>query len=59
MYGRIHRNYDAEGRLISERKVASELPMTYWLEPTPPHAVENLDSGPIHLLRVEVKPCKP
>jgi hypothetical protein len=62
VYGRITRTYDGEGRVTREVKVApdaSEFPKTYWLEPTPPHAVENLDSGPTRLLRVEVKPCKP
>lgn len=62
MYGRLTRTYDAEGKVTREVKVApdpSEFPKTSWFEPTPPHAVENLDSGPTRLLRVEVKPCKP
>jgi hypothetical protein len=58
-YEGISRNYDAEGRLIDEIKVApppSEFPKTLWLQPTPPHSVHNLDSQPIRLLRVELKP---
>jgi hypothetical protein len=59
MYEGVSRNYDAEGRLIDELKVApptSEFPKTIWLQPTPPHSVHNLDSKPIRLLRVELKP---
>jgi hypothetical protein len=58
MYEGIDRNYDAQGRLINEQKVApplSTFPQVYWLESTPPHAVQNLDAQPIRLLRVELK----
>ena len=58
MYEGIDRNYDAQGKLIGEQKVApplSEFPQVYWLESTPPHAVENLDVQAIHLLRIELK----
>lgn len=61
-YEGISRNYDAEGRLIDEVKVAppaSQFPKTLWLEPTPPHSVHNLDSRPIRLFRVELKPYRP
>jgi len=54
----IARDYDAQGHLIDEQKVApppSQFPQTFWLESTPPHSVENLDSRPIHLVRVELK----
>jgi hypothetical protein len=57
-YEGIDRNYDAQGQLIGEQKVApplSTFPQVYWLESTPPHAIENLDVQPIHLLRVELK----
>lgn len=58
MYEGIDRNYDAQGRLINEQKVApplSTFPQVYWLENSPPHSVENLDSRPIRLLRIELK----
>jgi hypothetical protein len=58
MYEGVDRNYDAEGRLIGEQKVApprAQFPQVFWLENTPPHAVENLDSEPIHLVRFELK----
>ena len=58
MYEGIDRNYNAKGELIGEQKVApplSQFPQVYWLESTPPHAVENLDVQAIRLLRVELK----
>jgi hypothetical protein len=58
MYEGVDRNFDARGHLIGEQKVAprlSQFPQVFWLENTPPHAVENLDSRPIRLLRVELK----
>jgi len=54
----VYRDYDAEGRLVEEVKVApppSQFPMTLWLEPQAPHSVHNLDSRPTRLLRVELK----
>jgi hypothetical protein len=33
----------------------SVFPMTLWLPPQAPHAVENLDARPVRLLRVEFK----
>ncbi|UTF55633.1 hypothetical protein [Natronosalvus rutilus] len=30
-------------------------PETEWMEPEPPHAVENIDTIPYHALRVELK----
>jgi hypothetical protein len=58
MYEGIDRNYDAQGHLIGEQKVApppSQFPQVYWLESTPPHAIENLDVQAIRLLRIELK----
>jgi hypothetical protein len=58
MYEGIDRNYDAQGNLIGEQKVApplSQFPQVYWLESTPPHAIENLDVQSIRLLRIELK----
>lgn len=58
MHVGIARDYDAEGRVIDEQKVApspTAFPQTFWLESTPPHSVENLDARAIRLLRVELK----
>jgi hypothetical protein len=58
MYEGIDRNYNAKGELIGEQKAApplSEFPQVYWLESSPPHAIENLDAKSIRLLRVELK----
>jgi hypothetical protein len=30
--------------------------MVLWKDPEAPHAVENLDDKPLHLVRVELKP---
>ena len=52
------REYDASGQVISEQKErppASAFPIVTWLEPGAPHALENLDAQPIHLLRFELK----
>jgi hypothetical protein len=52
------REWDAKGQLIREVKETppmSSFPQTQWLEVGPPHAIENLDSQPIRLLRVELK----
>jgi len=51
------REWDANGQVIREVKETppmSSFPQTQWLEVGPPHAIENLDSQPIHLLRVEL-----
>ena len=53
-----YRDYDAAGKIISEVRTAapdSVFPMTLWLPPQAPHAVENLDTRPVRLLRVEFK----
>jgi hypothetical protein len=54
----IYRDYDAAGNVIEEQKVAppaSAFPVTLWMGPQAPHAVENLDTTPVRLLRVELK----
>lgn len=54
----VRRHYDAEGRVVEDVRVAppaSSLPTTLWVEPQAPHAVHNLDAGPVRLLRVELK----
>ena len=53
------RDYDADGKISDEGSVVpsgKSTPFSFWLERTPPHSVENLDSIPIHLIRVELKP---
>ena len=52
------REYDAAGRVVREEKEApkaSALPFVTWLPAGGPHAMENLDAQPIHLVRVELK----
>ena len=52
------REWSADGKVIREVKEtppATAFPLTQWLEPSPPHSIENLDSQPIHLLRIELK----
>ena len=52
------REWDADGKVIREVKEtppATAFPLTQWLEASPPHSIENLDSQPIHLVRVELK----
>jgi len=52
------REWGADGRVIREVKEtppATTFPLTQWLEASPPHAIENLDSQPIHLVRIELK----
>jgi mannose-6-phosphate isomerase-like protein (cupin superfamily) len=52
------RDYDSHGHVIDEGKVipdGASAPFAFWLERTPPHSIENLDTIPIHLIRVEIK----
>jgi hypothetical protein len=59
MYEGVYRDYGPGGELLSEATRAqpdSTFPMTLWLDPQGPHAVHNLDSRPVRLLRVELKP---
>jgi hypothetical protein len=58
MYVGVAKDYDAEGRLVEEQTTAppaTQFPATMWLEPTPPHALHNLDTKPVRLLRIELK----
>jgi mannose-6-phosphate isomerase-like protein (cupin superfamily) len=53
------RDYDADGKISDEGSIipsGKSAPFSFWLQRTPPHSVENLDSIPIHLIRVEMKP---
>jgi hypothetical protein len=55
-------DYDSDGKILFDsRSVAAPptLPLTMWKEPEAPHAVENLDDKPLHLIRVELKPQTP
>ncbi len=59
MYAGKYRDYDAQGNLLSEVTESpheSQFPVTLWLEPEGPHSVENLDTKPLRLLRIEFKP---
>lgn len=52
------RDYDAAGNLIYDTKTdknPTKAPYTIWMEPQPPHSVENLSEKPLRLLRVELK----
>jgi hypothetical protein len=52
-------DYDANGKVLFDSrsvKAAPPLPMTIWKDPEAPHAVENLDDKPLHLVRIELKP---
>ena len=52
------RERDGMGRVIREVReapAAASFPMTQWLPVSPPHSIENLDTQPIHLLRIEFK----
>ena len=52
-------DYDANGKVLFDSRsltAAPQLPMTIWKDPEAPHAVENLDDKPLHLVRVELKP---
>jgi hypothetical protein len=58
MYAGKSRDYDAKGDVVSEVKESlpeSQFPMTSWTEPIAPHSAENLDTRPMHLLRIELK----
>jgi hypothetical protein len=52
------REWGADGKVIREVKdtpPATAFPMMQWLEASPPHSIENLDTQPIHLVRIELK----
>lgn len=51
------RDYGADGAVLFDSRTAppQELPSAVWMDPQAPHAVENLDSRPVRLLRVELK----
>jgi hypothetical protein len=52
------RDYDGQGKVLFDSRAGKEpikYPMTQWLGPQAPHAVENLSDELIHLIRVELK----
>jgi hypothetical protein len=52
------REWGADGTVIREVKDTpppTAFPLTQWLDASPPHSIENLDSRPIHLVRIELK----
>ena len=59
MYEGKYRDYDAQGKLLSEGKESppeSQFPTTSWTEPVAPHSFENLDTKPVRSLHIEFKP---
>jgi hypothetical protein len=57
MYEGKYRDYDAQGKLVSEGKDSppeSQFPKTSWAGPIA-HSYENLDTKPMRLLLVELK----
>ena len=58
MHEGIYKDYGPDGELLSAAKEAApadQFPMTLWLEPQAPHAVENLDTKSVRLIRIELK----
>ena len=52
-------DYGPDGKvLFDSRSLATppKLPMVIYKDPEAPHAIENLDDKPLHLIRVEMKP---
>lgn len=53
-----YRDYDAKGKILSDvgdAPPSSVYPVAVWRQPEPPHSIENLDTKPLRLLRVELK----
>ncbi len=51
-------DYAHNGNVLFDSRTAKEplqYPITQWMEPQAPHAVENLSDEPVHLIRVELK----
>jgi len=51
-------DYDQSGKVFDKGTVipaGASAPFAFWLDRTPPHSVHNVDTVPIHLLRVELK----
>ena len=47
---------DGEGKtLFDSRNLAEALPSAAWLESLPPHSIENVGDGEIHLISFELK----
>ena len=51
------RDLDGQGKVLFDSRTAPPIkyPVTQWMEPQAPHAVENLSDKPVHLIRVELK----
>ncbi len=52
------RDFDSQGKVLFDSRTAQEprkYPVTQWMEPQAPHAVENLSNVPVHLIRIELK----
>jgi len=51
-------DFDQAGKLLEEGTMfpdGASAPFAFWLDRSPPHSVHNIDTVPIHLLRVELK----
>ena len=48
---------DAEGNVLLDSRThpAPAVPCVQWSEPLPPHTVENVGQGTLHILNIEVK----
>ena len=58
MSGSTFRDYDERGNILMEQLQPiplSQFPLTIWMGPQAPHAIENLDTKKVHLIRVEIK----
>ena len=54
----LSRDYDGPGQIIDEGKIIPDgksAPFAFWLETMRPYSVQNLDTMPIDLIRVELK----
>jgi hypothetical protein len=52
-------DYGPDGKVLFDSRSLTtppKLPMVIYKDPEAPHAVENLDDKPLHLIRVEMKP---
>jgi len=49
---------DAGGNVLVDtrsRRAPTALPLTIWSEPLPPHTLENVGSGELHVVSIELK----
>ena len=51
----VRRGADGEVLADSRGRPAPELASGLWIDPLPPHSVENIGSSDLHIIAVEVK----